>query len=121
MIRREPAGGNDTVNVGMQEQVLSPGVQDRDHADLSAQMFRIGCDLQQGLRAGGEQQIVKQTRVFQSQHVEFVRHSEHDMEIAGVEEFAFTCRQPALACLGLTLRTVPVSARVVGDGLIPAA
>jgi hypothetical protein len=37
----------------MQEQVLSPGVQDRDHADLSRQMFRIGCDLQQGLRAGG--------------------------------------------------------------------
>jgi hypothetical protein len=48
----------------MKEQVLSPGVQDRDHADLSPQMFRIGCDLQQSLRAGGEQQIVKQTRVF---------------------------------------------------------
>jgi len=76
MVRREPAGGNDTVNVGVQEQVLSPGVQDRDHADLSPQMFGIGCDLQQGLRAGGEQQMVKQTLVFQSQHVEFVRHSE---------------------------------------------
>jgi len=46
MVQRESAGGNDTVNVGMKEQVLSPGVQDRDHADLSPQMFRIGCDLQ---------------------------------------------------------------------------
>ena len=36
MVRREPAGGNDAVNVGMQQQVLSPGVQDRDHADLGA-------------------------------------------------------------------------------------
>jgi hypothetical protein len=27
---------NDTVNVGMQEQVLSPGVQDRDHTDLGS-------------------------------------------------------------------------------------
>ena len=109
------------MNVGMQEQVLSPGVQDADHADLGAQVFRIGCDLQQGLRAGGEQQIVEQTRVLQSQHVEFVRHGEHDVEIAGVQEFAFPRRQPALARLRLALGAVPVSARVVGDGLMTAS
>ena len=28
MVKRESARGNDTVNVGMQEQVLSPGVED---------------------------------------------------------------------------------------------
>ena len=120
MIQREPAGGNDTVNVGMEEQVLSPGVQDRDDTDLSSEVFGIGCDFQQGLCAGGEQQIVKQTRVFQGQHIEFVRHGEHDMEIAGVEEFAFSCCQPALAGLRLTLGAVPISTRVVGDGLITA-
>ena len=74
MIPREPARGNDTVNVGMQEQVLSPGMQDADHTDLSAQVFRVGCDFQQGLSAGSEQQVVKQTRIFQGQQVEFVRH-----------------------------------------------
>jgi hypothetical protein len=40
------------------------------------------------------------------------------MEIAGVEEFAFPCRQPALAGLRLTLRAVAISTGVVGDGLI---
>ena len=109
MIRREPARGNDAVNVGMQEQVLSPGVQDADHADLGSQVFRIGCDLQQGLCAGGEQQIVKQTRVLQGQHIEFVRHGEHDMEVAGGQEFALAGRQPALARLRLTLGAVPIS------------
>ena len=99
MIQREPACGNDTVNVGMQEQVLSPGVQDREPTDLGSQVFQIGCDFQQGLCAGSEQQIVKQARVLQGQYIEFVRHGEHDMEIAGVEEFAFACRQPALAGL----------------------
>ena len=120
MIRREPARGNDTVNVGMQEQVLSPGVQDGDDADLGSEVLRIGCDFQQSLRAGGEQQIVKQARVLQSQHVQFVRHGEHHMEIAGVEEFAFPCRQPAFARLRLTLGAVAISTRVVGDGLITA-
>jgi hypothetical protein len=45
----------------MQEQVLTPGMQDADDTDLSSQVFRMGCDVQQGLCAGGEQQIVKQT------------------------------------------------------------
>ena len=72
------------MNMWMQEQVLSPGVQNGDHADLSSQVFRIGGDLQQGLCTGGEQQVVKQTRVFQGEHVEFVRDGEHNVEVARV-------------------------------------
>ena len=64
MVQRESAGGNDTVNVGMQEQVLSPGVEGADDADLGSQVFRIGGDFEQGLSAGGEQQIVKQSWIF---------------------------------------------------------
>ena len=99
--------------VGMQKQVLSPSVQDADHADLCAQVFAIHGDLEQGLSAGGEQQVVEQTRVLQGQHIEFVRHSEHDMEVASGQEFAFAGRQPALARLGLALGAVPISARVI--------
>ena len=49
-----------------------------------------------------------------------MRYGEDHVEIAGVEEFAFPCRQPALARLCLTLGTVAIATRVVGDGLIPA-
>ena len=101
----------------MQKQVLSPSVQDADHADLCAQVFAIDSDLQQGLRAGGEQQVVEQTRVLQGQHIQFVRHSEHDMEVAGGQEFSLVGRQPALARLRLALGAVPVSARVIRDSL----
>jgi hypothetical protein len=120
MVRREPARGNHTVNVGMQEQVLTPGMQDGDDTDLSSQVFGIGCDFQQGLCAGGEPQIVKQTRVFQGEHIELVGHGEHDMEIAGSQEFALSGHPPALAGLCLALGAVPVSARVIGDGAITA-
>ena len=109
MISRKPARGNDTVNVGMQKQVLSPGMQDGDHADLGSEVLHIGCDSQQGLRSSGEQQIVKQAWVLQRQHIQFVRHSEHDMEIAGVEELASPCRDPALASLRLTLGAVAIA------------
>src|SRR5260370_42063140 len=80
----------------------------------------MGCDFQQGLRRRGEQQIVKQARVFQGQDIQFMRHGEHGMEIAGSQEFALAGRQPALAGLRLTLGAVPISARVVGDGLTSA-
>src|SRR5437879_10751591 len=97
----------------MQQQVLSPGVQDRDHADLGSQVFRIGCDLQQGLCAGGEQQIVKQARVLQGQDIQFVRHGEDGKEIAGSKE-------SALAGLRLTLGAVTIATRVVGKYVISA-
>src|SRR5260370_40040206 len=74
VIGRESACGNGAVYVGMQKQVLSPSVQDADHADLGAQVFAIKSDLQQGLRAGGKQQVVEQTRVLQGQDIDVVRH-----------------------------------------------
>src|SRR6516162_1072990 len=121
MVRREPARRNDTVNMGMKEQVLPPGVQDRNDANLGSQVLRIRCDFQQRLCAGGVQQIVKQARVLQSQHIQLVRYREDNVEVAGAKKFAFSSRQPALASLCLTLGAVPVSTRVVRDDLITAA
>jgi hypothetical protein len=64
VVKRESAGGNDAVNVGMQEQVLSPGVECADDADFSSQVFGIGGDFEQGLSTGGEQQVVEQSWIF---------------------------------------------------------
>jgi hypothetical protein len=96
-------------------------MQNADHPDFRAQVFGVGRYLQQRLRTGGEQQVVEQTRVVQGQHMEFMGHREHHMEIAGGQEFSLMGRQPTLTRLGLTLRAVPISARVVRDGLMPAA
>jgi hypothetical protein len=46
---------------------------------------------------------------------------EHDVGIAGGQKFAAARVQPAVAGVGLTLRTVPVATRVEGDRTIPAA
>jgi hypothetical protein len=91
-----------------------------DHSDLGSEVLRIGCDFQQRLRGGREQHIVKQARVLQSQDIQFVRYGKDHVEIAGIEKFAFPFCQPTLTRLCLTLGAVPISTRVVGDGLIPA-
>jgi len=43
------------------------------------------------------------------------------MEVAGGQEFSLAGRQPTLARLGLALGTVPISARVVRNGLMSTA
>jgi hypothetical protein len=43
------------------------------------------------------------------------------MEVASGQEFSLAGRQPTLARLGLALGAVPISARVVRDGLMTAA
>src|SRR5260221_6386334 len=43
------------------------------------------------------------------------------MDVARREKFSSTCGDPPFPRRGLTLRAVPVAARVVGDGAMPAA
>jgi hypothetical protein len=55
----EAAGGNNSVEMRMQAQVLSPGVQDAEETDPGSEMPGIGCDFKHGLGGGAEEQIVQ--------------------------------------------------------------
>jgi hypothetical protein len=51
--------------MGMVQQILSPGVEDREEADPPAQVLRRGGDLEKRLADGAEQQAVDQPRILQ--------------------------------------------------------
>lgn len=59
----ETACGNDAVEVRMQAEVLSPGMQNAQEADPGSEMPGVGCDLKHGLGAGAEEQIVEKPRM----------------------------------------------------------
>jgi hypothetical protein len=44
-----------------------------------------------------------------------MRNGEHDVEVAGVEQFLLPCLKPSFACLGLALGAVAIAAGVIGD------
>jgi hypothetical protein len=73
-----------------------------------------------GVSAGPEKQIVQNPGIAQAEGIQLVWQGEYDVEVRNVEEFFLSCCEPALASLRLTLRTVPVSARVIRDGLMTA-
>ena len=58
VIARQAAGGNDAVNVGMMLQLLVPGVEDAEEANLGAKMLGVRRDFDECLGAAAEQQTV---------------------------------------------------------------
>jgi hypothetical protein len=112
---------NDAVDMRMEQQVLSPCVEDGKHADVGAEPFGVACNFDQGLGCRCEQQIVEDTRTGQGEDVEFVRDGKHGMEVAGGQQFLLAVFDPALAGSGLALRAVPVTAGVERDAVLEAA
>jgi hypothetical protein len=121
VIGGKATGRNDVMDMGMMFQLLIPTVEHAEEADFGAEMAGIARHFQQGLGACPDQEIVDDLLVLQGQRGEPPRKGEDDMDVGGRQKFAAARLQPAVASGGLTLGAVPISARVVRDGAIPAA
>lgn len=82
VIGRQSAGWNDAVHVRMVLELLVPRVQHAEESNLCPKMLGIASNRKQCFGAGPDQQIVDYLLVLQSQRGEFVRQSEHDMDVA---------------------------------------
>src|SRR5215472_212533 len=103
------------------QQVLTPGVEDREKADFRSQMFRITRDLEKGFCAGAEQQVIEHLLVLQHELRELLWQGEDDMNVGHCQKIVLTSRDPLIAGAVLTLRAVAIATAVVGDGPITAA
>jgi hypothetical protein len=116
VIEGEPTGGDDTVDVGMEPELLVPGVEHTEEANLGPEMSGIAGDFEKSFCTGTEQQIVDDLFILQSHGGELGRQSEHDMNVTRGKKFATTCGEPPFPSARLTLRTVAIATTVVGDG-----
>src|ERR1700687_921209 len=118
---RQATGGTNAMDMRAKLELLIPGVQDTEEADLRAEVFRIAGDFEKGFRTGAKQKIVDDLLVLQSQWCQLTRQREDYVNVARREKFSSTCGDPPFPRRGLTLRAVPVAAGVVRDGAMPAA
>jgi hypothetical protein len=116
----ETAGGNDAVEMRMQSQVLSPGMQNTEEADLCPEVLGVGRNFKHGLSTGAEKQIVEQPWIALTERVQLVGQGKDDVEVGHAEQILFAPCQSALACLSLAFGTVAVATRVIGNGLMVA-
>ena len=102
-------------------EVLTPRVQDAEQSNVSSQVPGVAGDLKECRGTGAEEQVVEQPLVLQHQCGQLMGQSEDDVEVRHGQQLGGTRCQPSGACVALTLGAVPVAARVIGDGLMPAA
>jgi hypothetical protein len=55
VIERQPTGGDDAVDMGMKLQLLIPGMQHAEEADLGSEMAGCAGNLEEGFGTGLEQ------------------------------------------------------------------
>jgi hypothetical protein len=120
-VGRETSGRDDTVEVGMSQQVLSPGMEYREESDLGPQMSGIAGNFQKGFRAGAKQEVIEDLLVLQRQWGELVRQSKDNMDIGNRQKFTLPGHDPLVASAALTLGTMAIAATVKRDGAIAAA
>src|SRR4029077_18478475 len=67
VVERQSAGGHHTMGVGVMFELLIPGVEHTEEADLGAEMFGIASDLEEGFGTGLQQQMVEAFFVLQGE------------------------------------------------------
>ena len=78
-------------------ELLIPGVQHAEEADLRAEMFGIASDFEKGSRTGAKQKVVDHLLVLQGQWCQLARQREDNMDIARREQLLATRCEPAVA------------------------
>ena len=118
-ISREPASGQDTMEMGMMVELLAPGVQHGEAADLGSEMLRVSSNVLKGLRDGAKEQPIEQARVLECQRPEVVRERKDHMTVGGLQELLFAGGEPRRLGRTVTFRAAAVAARVVRLLFVP--
>ena len=71
VIERQSAGGHDTMHVRVMFELLIPGVEHAEEADLGAEMLRIASDFEEGCSTGVQQEMVQDLLVLQGERHQF--------------------------------------------------
>lgn len=104
----------------MKLEVLSPGMQDREEADLGPQMLGIRRDGLQSVGRGLKENAVNDLLVLVGDGSDLFWYCEHDMKIGAFEEFRLSILDPLRPGKTLALRAVAVPAAIEGIAFIAA-
>jgi hypothetical protein len=101
------------MDVRVQSEILAPGVQHRQHADLGTEVSRVRGHLDKGSRGGPHQQAADRAGVGKRRQAEGPGEHEDDVEVRRVEQVGGLGLQPPRRGRGLALGAMAVAARVV--------
>lgn len=113
LIGCQSASRDEVVNMGVKREVAAPGVQDAEHADLSAEEARILRQELGGSCGGAEEQVIDQGLMAACQRAQSSRDGEGEHEVGHAQEQVLLSLEPLLSLLVLAFGTVAVAAGMV--------
>lgn len=116
----QATGRDDTVDVGMVDQSLTPGVEDEDKAEAGAEVAGVDGDVLKRPGRRAQQEVVDDLRALEGERCESLGQREDDVGIGHRQHLGLASVEPAGLGAALTLGAMTVPARVVGDHLVPA-
>lgn len=105
------------MDMGMMKQRLRPRMEDREKANVGAEMLGVSSDLEERLRGGAEENRIDDLFVSQGESGDLGRHREDDMEVGDREKLRFPLREPCCALMAETGGAMAIAAGVVGWAL----
>ena len=109
----ERAAGNETVDMGMMGERLSPGMEDGEEADLATKVPWIRGN---GLQRRGhriEQDRIDDGFVVEGDLCRLRRHREHEVEVRHRQQIGLAICQPLITRCGLALRAMSVATGII--------
>lgn len=93
-VRRKAGARNDTVDMGMEIQLLSPGVKDLDDTGNGAEIFPVGRKLQKGPGDAFVEERIEELLVLIKNRIKLRRKSDNDVKIGSVNDFSLPLINP---------------------------
>jgi hypothetical protein len=117
-IGRKTAAWNDAMQMRVMEEILPPGMQDGEKANLRTQVLGVSGNGAQRLAHRSEQNIVDELLILVGDRSDWLWDRKDDVEVADVEKLGSTVFQPFSASQRLALWAVAVSATIVTNALV---
>jgi len=112
---RDPATGDDAVQMRMERQVLAPGVQDGDHTGIRPEELGAVPKVPDHGPRRPEKQAVHFPGRVQAGPVQLMGQGEHYMEVRYVQQLFLPRPYPRFPLMALALGTMPVTATVIAQ------
>jgi len=109
-VGRQAAARNNHVNMGMMHHRRAPCVEHGYDTDPGPEVFGVGCDLDNRVRARPHQQVVDLPFVLKRDVGDRLRQREDQVEIPHGQEFGLACRKLGLGRTRLTFGAMAIAA-----------
>ena len=100
-------------------ELLAPGVEHGEAADLRAEMLGGPGDVLERLGDGAKEEAIEVAGILEGQGPQSVRQGKDDMDVGRREHLTFPGHEPGSLRGAMTFRTAAVPARVVRLSLVP--